>query len=163
MDGVLELVAPSIYHEELTENFGVIIIEYCSHQNIKCYGVRSTNLKNKNKGQKGKQADASYAFHERKEIPDLAVEVNYTSGSIDDLKIYAGIGVAEVWIYDRKNKTNFYSLKDGTYEKIENSRHLKLLTPSIVNQLIELGETEDITEVKKKVIEFLDSSGTISN
>ena len=32
-----------------------------------------------------------------KEIPELAIEVVYTSGGIDILKIYRRLGVKEVW------------------------------------------------------------------
>ena len=155
LDGVLELRSPSIYHEELSENFTAIITEYCFRKSIDCFGIRSTRLKSKNK--KGKEPDVSYALYQKKKTPDIAVEVNYTSGNIKDLDIYLDIGVAEVWIYDLKNKTRFYLLEKDNYREIKKSKHFELLTPDIVNNLLEIGKNKGIVAIKKEVIDYLDS------
>ncbi len=158
LDGVLELMSPGLPHEELSENTGEIIKEYCFQKNIKCFAIRSTTLKNK-KGKKGKQADASYAFDRKSNIPDIAVEINITSGSIEDLKIYADIGVPEVWIYSNKEqKIRFFSLEKDEYKEISNSTKLELINSDIVNKILEIGtKGGDINAIRREVINFLGS------
>ena len=158
LDGVLELMSPGLPHEELSENTGEIIKEYCFQKNIKCFAIRSTTLENK-KGKKGKQADASYAFHRKSKIPDIAVEINITSGSIEDLKIYADIGVPEVWIYSSKEqKIRFFFLEKDEYKEISNSTKLELINSDTVNRILEIGrEGGDINAIRREVIKFLGS------
>jgi Uma2 family endonuclease len=36
---------------------------------------------------------------QNKEVPDLALEVVWTSGGLDKLEIYRRLGVGEVWIW----------------------------------------------------------------
>lgn len=158
-DGVLELMSPGIPHEEISENAGEIIKEYCFQQNIKCFALRSADQKNK-KGKKGKQPDSSYALKDRKKIPDIAIEVNITSGSIKDLTIYEGIEVPEVWMFnDKEKKIQFFILEEGEYVEVYKSKYLPLLTPNKVNEILKIGyeEKQDINEIKREVINFLNS------
>ena len=78
----------------------------------------------------GKEPDRSFAFEIDKSIPDLAIEVTYTSGSIADLEKYQSLGVKEVWFWRMEtlpfrelvphsrwqdNKIAFYQLVDSEY------------------------------------------------
>ena len=160
-DGVLELMSPGLPHEELSENTGEIIKEYCYQKDIKCFPIRSTTLENK-KGKKGKQPDASYALHRKSEIPDIAVEINITSGKIEDLKIYAGIGVPEVWIYNNKEKRiRFFLLEKNQYKEIKNSKQLDSINSNMVNKILEVGRKGgDIKDIREAVNRLLESLNT---
>jgi Uma2 family endonuclease len=53
--------------------------------------------------------------------PDLVIEVDITSPSLNKLPLYAAIGVQEVWRYDGRQLTIFV-LDDGEYnERTESS------------------------------------------
>jgi Uma2 family endonuclease len=76
--------------------------------------------------------------------PDLAIEVDSTSSSLDRMGIYAALGVPEVWRYDFKVMT-FWVLVDGEYVSRETSIALPLVTATAVQVLlsdaVSMGET----------------------
>ena len=49
--------------------------------------------------------------------PDLAVEVDITSSSLDQLAIYADMGVPEVWICDEETIHVWILQAQGTYRE----------------------------------------------
>ena len=155
LDGVLQLMSPGINHERVKEGFSLIIQLYCIKNNIKCFAFGSSDLKKKKT--KGKQPDTAFSFFEDKENPDLAVEANFTSGGIDDLKIYTEIEVPEVWIYDIRNKTRLYSLIDKEYKEITVSKYLKDLTPAILNEIIQVALKGSINDVAHSLDTFMSS------
>jgi len=87
--------------------------------------------------------------------PDLAIEVDITSSSIDQLAIYAALGVPEVWRYDGQALT-IYHLTAGDYESHDRSLGLPQLTVSEVVRFLELrqsmGETSLIRQFRQWVI-----------
>jgi len=48
--------------------------------------------------------------------PDLAIEIDITSSSLNRLEIYAALGVPEVWRYDG-NEFKIYCLEGGKYQR----------------------------------------------
>ena len=58
---------------------------------------------------RGLEPDESYCLDHRKKFPDLAIEVILTSGGIDKLKIYQGLGIGEVWFW-QNGKFTLYEL-----------------------------------------------------
>jgi len=87
--------------------------------------------------------------------PDLALEVDITSSPIDQLAIYAALGVPEVWRYDGQALT-IYHLAAGDYESHDRSLSLPQLTVSEVVRFLELrqsmGETSLIRQFRQWVI-----------
>ncbi len=63
-------------------------------------------------GRSAKTPDTSFCFKNLKEIPDLAIEVVFSSGVTEDLKKYQNLGVKEVWFW-MKNKLDIYILVNG--------------------------------------------------
>jgi Uma2 family endonuclease len=72
--------------------------------------------------------------------PDLAIEVDITSSSLDRLAIYADLGVPEVWRYDGQSLT-MYSLRHQEYQLCDRSQTFVGLTPASVEQFIALQTT----------------------
>ncbi len=66
------------------------------------------------------QADQSYCFGQSKPIPDLSIEVVFTSGGIDKLARYRALGVPEVWFWE-DGVFSLYRLRDGGYQSIDRS------------------------------------------
>lgn len=52
--------------------------------------------------------------------PDLALEIDLTSKSLDRQPIYARLGVPELWRYDQ-GKLQIYQLQDGQYREVQES------------------------------------------
>jgi Uma2 family endonuclease len=74
--------------------------------------------------------------------PDLAVEVDITSSSLDRLSIYADLGVPELWRYDGRSLT-LYQLQEGQYLPCNRSIALPLLQASDITRLLELRFPQD--------------------
>lgn len=60
--------------------------------------------------------------HER-DTPDLAIEVVWTSGGIDELEIYRRLGVSELWRW-KDSRIEVYVLRDRRNEQVERSTAL---------------------------------------
>ena len=90
--------------------------------------------------------------------PDLAIEIDITSSSLDRLTIYAALGIREIWRFDGK-KLFIYCLQDGSYQEQEKSNVLPILSRSvIVNFLIRRGEKGE-NALLREFREWLHNSG----
>jgi Uma2 family endonuclease len=110
LDGVLEIVSPSIRHEKLKKNLAMLLEYFLYRKRINCIAMGSTTFKNKAK-KAGAEPDECYCIGEEKNIPDIAIEVNITSGNIDKLETYRRLGVQEVWMW-KTNELNIYHLRE---------------------------------------------------
>ena len=88
-----------------------------------------------------KTPDISFAFNTDKDIPDLAIEVIFSSGSLDDLSKYQAIGVKEVWFW-RNSQITFYQLQTEGYIEITTSKLLPNLTSKILEKFANQGLTK---------------------
>jgi Uma2 family endonuclease len=139
LNGVITIVSPSKNHERIAEVINGLIKTYCRKYDLAYFPMGSTTLKNPPLA--GKEPDHSFAFVTDKSLPDLAVEVTYTSGSLADLEKYKYLGIKEVWFWFN-NEIKFYCLIDGEYEEIESSVGLPQLSASFVITFINRGLTE---------------------
>jgi Uma2 family endonuclease len=141
LDGVLEIVSPSARHEKLKKRLATLIEFYLIKKRIQHTPMGSTTIRNKLK-KAGAEPDECYCIGEEKNIPDLAIEVIITSGSIDKLETYRRLGVAEVWLWEI-NHLKLYHLREETpsvflsthgYEQITVSELLPELDISLLEQ-----------------------------
>lgn len=119
-DGEIIILSPGRNHERIAENINYLIVTYCRQYNILYYPFRSTTLKNPPLA--GKEPDVSFAFDTDKNIPDLAVEVIFSSGGIADLEKYRNLQIPEVWLW-QNNVITFYQLENNNYQIIEKSKY----------------------------------------
>jgi Uma2 family endonuclease len=98
LDGTLEIMTPSPEHESAKATIGTLLDVYLIQKGIRFYKCGSPTIKNQDKV-RGKEPDESYNLGTKKDIPDLAIEVIVSSGSLDILAVYQGLGVPEVWLW----------------------------------------------------------------
>ena len=79
-------------------------------------------------------------FDQRKHIPDLVVEVDMTSPSIDKDSFYARIGVPEIWRYQKSSVTIFV-LEAGRYVSA-GSRAISGMDAHILTRLLAQGQKQ---------------------
>lgn len=72
--------------------------------------------------------------------PDLAVEIEVTSGSLSKFRIYAALGVPEIWRYDGTT-ASFYALSASEYIDITESRSFPGFMPALLAETIEHSKT----------------------
>jgi Uma2 family endonuclease len=131
LDGILEIVSPSIRHESIKKRLAILLERYLYKKRIQFKPIGSSTIK-KQLLKAGAEPDECYCIGEAKNIPDLAIEVTVTSGSIDKLEIYRRLGVAEVWfwessklkLYRKREEEPSKLLQTNGYEQIDTSEVL---------------------------------------
>jgi Uma2 family endonuclease len=152
LDGILEIVSPSIRHEKIKTNLGMLLERFFYSKRIRFVAMGSSTFRNKAK-KAGAEPDECYCIGEEKKVPDLAIEVVLTSGNIRKLEIYRRLGVAEVWFWER-NQFKLYHLRDTSqedqatvytdtygYEQITTSEILPGLDISLLEQCITISDS----------------------
>lgn len=134
LNGVLEIMSPSRNHEIIKDFIYLLIVAYCDEMELDYYPLGSTTLKQKDKSV-GKEPDTSFCFNSLKQVPDLAVEVVFSSGSVEDLEKYQKLGVKEVWFWIN-NQLEIYVLVDDNYQKQNSSDNLADLQVKLLNKYI---------------------------
>ena len=149
-EGNLAIMSPSRRHEFDKKIIAMLLEAYLFEQEIKFYPLGSTTFKKENK-KKGIEPDDCYCLYSNKGIPDLAIEVVVTSGGINSLDIYKGIGVTEVWFWE-KEKLAVYILNNGEYTKVKQSQLLPNLDLDLFASYIGYDEPfTAVLEFKQKI------------
>lgn len=86
--------------------------------------------------------------------PDLAIESDVTSSSIDRQALYATIGIPELW-RAQKNAVEFFVLHDGIYQSSETSKSFPFLTATDVNRFLALPRALGQMEILKRFESWL--------
>ena len=73
------------------------------------------------------------------DLPDIALEVVYTSGGIDKLHVYLGLGVREVWFY-QDGVFQLHELSAGSYQPIVRSRFIPELDFEVLARFVRMGD-----------------------
>jgi Uma2 family endonuclease len=78
-----------------------------------------------------------------KPVPDLAVEVVWTSGGIGKLEVYRRLGVGEVWFW-KDDAITFHVLVGDTYEQRETSACVPQFDRQLAYEMLELPSLSDV-------------------
>jgi len=116
LEGWLEIMSPSRGHEVTKTQIARLLELYCLERDIPLFGYGSTTFRKKEK-EGGLEADECYARGEDKPIPDFALEVVATRGSLDKLEVYLGLGIREVWVFEA-GAFSILTLRGDHYEAI---------------------------------------------
>jgi Uma2 family endonuclease len=141
IDGSLELMSPGQRHERYAVWFGLLLVQIACGVGFPIKSYRTTTWRKKGAGKKGKGKEADDCFYianvplvRHKEIdlkteppPDLAIEVEISTGALDALKAYAKLRVPEVWRYDGEVLRVHVLRRDGTYRIGDRSPALPFL------------------------------------
>lgn len=150
IDGVLEVVSPKRLHEQLTRLVDMIVtfVAFESGVNLDNSGSMTMRLDSQEKG--GEPDSCYYLANEPivrglAEIdlqvhppPDIALEVDITSPSLDKMKLYRAASVPEVWRYDGA-QMQFFVLEDGLYQASTYSRSFPNLSSERLSAYLTIG------------------------
>jgi Uma2 family endonuclease len=150
--GTLEIMTPLFEHENPKGNFGNFIIALAEELDMEIRNAGSTTLK-RNSMTKGIEPDSCYYIQNEAVIrgkktlnleidppPDLAIEIDITSSSVNKINIYAALGVAEIWRYDGA-VLKFYQLVESEYIEINFSIAFPLISVGDMNRFIQQSKT----------------------
>ncbi len=147
LDGCVEFMTLGEQHELIKSILAIFLETYLFEKDIEFFPVGSATRRGKEKGTSF-EPDESYYLGEKKENPDLAIEINITSGSIDKLEKYKRFKITEVWFWEN-NQLSLYHLSNDNYEQITQS---KLLPDLDINLLISCVLMPSINEARKEFI-----------
>jgi Uma2 family endonuclease len=151
LEGDLELMAPSISHESLKKCLARLVEAYAEAFDIALEGYGSWTLK-RQKLERGLEPDECYVLGTAvKEVPDLAIEVVWTSGGVDKLPIYARLGVPEVWIYE-EGRLRMLRLDNQQYVAVARSQLLPQFDPALIAQAMSCSsQTEAVRRLRAEI------------
>ncbi|BAY61073.1 hypothetical protein NIES22_11340 [Calothrix brevissima NIES-22] len=147
LDGYIEFRTHSEKHEIIKSILAILLEFYFFEININFIPVGSATRRAKEKSASF-EPDESYYIGEKKEHPDLAIEVNITSGSLDKLEKYKRFKITEVWFWEN-NQLFLYGLNNDNYEQITQSN---LLPELDINLLVRCVLMPSIIEARTEFI-----------
>jgi Uma2 family endonuclease len=150
-NGVLKIMSPSRNHEIIKDFIYLLIVTYCDAIELDYYPLGSTTLKQKDKSV-GKEPDSSFCFNNLKQVPDLAVEVIFSSGSVENLEKYQKLGVKEVWFW-MNNCLEIYVFSDNSYQRKNSSYNLSNLDVKLLEKYVTQVLTGNPRILKKSFLQ----------
>ncbi len=138
--GSLEVMTLSPEHEDLKSLIGSLVELYLVAAGLRYYRRGGPTLKQEPDVEL--MPDDSFNIGSKKPIPDLAIEVIITSGSIDKLAGYQTLGVPEVWFL-KEGELKLYGLQDGEYICLCQSNVLPGLDTALLTTCLSLPDEYD--------------------
>jgi Uma2 family endonuclease len=150
--GTLEIMSPSSEHERYNRTIAQIVEELAVEMNLDFDALGSTTFWREDLD-RGFEPDSCFyiqnvtAIRRKKRIdlavdppPDLIIEIDITSTSLDRFSIYAEVGVLEVWHFEG-NQLTIHHLRSGIYEQQDSSVAFTGISATEITTLIKESET----------------------
>ena len=141
--GKLEIMSPQAEHESISYATALLIEVLAEEMDVDVYGLGSTTFKREDLG-RGFEPDQCFYIKDRELVrakerldlaidppPELVVEIDITSPSLNKLPIYARLGIREVWRYDGE-RMRILGLEDDGYVE----RPASLALPTLTNDVL---------------------------
>jgi Uma2 family endonuclease len=165
--GTMEVRRPSQRHEQSAQLFGFFVFQVADELEMDYEPLGMTTWK-RPAMEKGLEADQCYYIlhaaivRQKDELdlevdppPDLAIEIDITSSSLNRMAIYAELRVPELWRYDGESLVIYELLADGTYRPCATSPSFPGLRPAEVVRLIERGRTIPKRQWAREIREYV--------
>ena len=151
--GRMEIMAPAFNHERPVKIMATLVGEIRRELDLVIESAGATTLKEQMKDA-GAEPDESFYVQQAALIigkedldlahdppPDLVIESDRTSSSLDKFPIYAALGVPEIWRI-RKKQLHVQVLNADHYESLAVSRAFPFLSADTLNEFLALGLRE---------------------
>jgi Uma2 family endonuclease len=164
--GDLEFMTPLPAHENYNRQIERSIVVLAEELDLNYNLFGSMTIKRPDL-EAGKEPDSCYYFANEPSVrgktkldftqdppPDLAIEIDITSSSINQLALYAKLGVGELWRYDGAELI-FYQLRSGSYVSVDRSPTFPILSSTRVLEFLADCQTEGINRSVKMLREWV--------
>jgi Uma2 family endonuclease len=164
--GDLEFMTPLPSHENYNRQIERAIVVLAEEQDLDYNLFGSMTIKRPDL-EAGKEPDSCYYITNEAAVrgktkldftqdppPDLAVEIDITSSSINQLALYATLGVGEVWRYDGEVLA-FYHLQSGEYAIVDRSPTFPILSPDRVLEFLTDCQTDGVNQAVKNLRKWI--------
>ncbi|MGV0024694.1 Uma2 family endonuclease [Phormidesmis priestleyi] len=122
-EGTVEILMPGREHELFGHVIGCLMTLFFAQKGI---FFQPTGSMTQEQDQTATQADQSYCIGSIKPIPDLSIEIVFTSGGTEKLPRYQALGVSEVWFWQdgtlmlyRLGTTGYQSIRCSGFEELK--------------------------------------------
>jgi Uma2 family endonuclease len=172
--GELEIMSPSTEHESIAYYIGLLAAVFAEGAGVDLYGAGSTTFDREDL-ERGFEPDACFYVRNAERVrgkpridlsldppPDLVIEVDITSPSLDKFSIYAQTGIHEIWRHDGE-RLAIFERRGEEYVEVAESRTLPPLTSEALSRFIEESSSLDIVTWMRRVREWSrDNTGSSS-
>lgn len=161
-DGSLEIMTPLPEHEYYKEAISIAIQDIAEVLDQDYESLGSTTWKREIK-KAGVEPDNCFYFQNEAKIrgklefdlsqdppPDLVLEIDLTSKSLNRFPIYAHLGVPEIWCYD-SGELKIYQLQNEEYIEVETSLVFPILPIQELPALIEQYRPQGRRAIRRAV------------
>lgn len=166
--GVLEIMSPYIEHESLSRTTSLFVELASIEMDTDVFDAGSTTYKREDL-EGGFEPDGAFYFAEniervrgKKKLdldagdppPDIVIEVDITSFSLNKLPIYARLGVPEVWRHNGE-RIEILALRGSEYAEASESSFLPSVTGEILTKFVADGLAMERPAWARKVREWV--------
>lgn len=147
-NGEIELIMPGEDHEFFKTIIGFLIELFLVEKEVEF--IPAGSMTQEREGTASVQADESYWIGQKKQLPDLSIEVVFTSGGSHKLERYRALGVTEVWFWEDGVFT-LYHLRVQNYERIERSElpGLADIDINLLSRCVLIAQTSRVEAVRE--------------
>jgi Uma2 family endonuclease len=147
-NGTVEILMPGRDHEVFKGIIALLLGIFFEEVGVEFEPTGS--MTQEREGMASVQADESYCIGASKPIPDLSIEVVFTSGGPNKLQRYQALGVPEVWFW-QDGAFSLYRLRESGYERIDQSQipELAALDFGLLSRCVRIGETSRLEAMRE--------------
>jgi Uma2 family endonuclease len=160
--GALEIMSPKRLHEQVTRLIDMVVtlLAFELGLNVDNCGAMTLRVASEQRG--GEPDSCFYIANEAavrgvEELdlqvhppPDVVLEVDITSPSLDKLGLYLAARVPEVWRYDGAHMS-FHALRTDRYENASHSLSFPHLTAEMLERYLTIGREQGSTAMLQTV------------
>jgi Uma2 family endonuclease len=142
--GDLEFMSPSRLHEDAKTIIARLIEVWAMEYDVDLRGFGGATFRREAR-ERGLEPDECYKLGKLEDdsVPDIAIEVIVSSGLLDKMAVYAGLGVPEVWVWRPQTKqVAVHQLVGDAYEIRERSVILPDLDLVNLSRFVRPGESQ---------------------
>lgn len=150
--GTLEIMSPSSEHEAINDVMKALVNLLAEEMELDLRGFGSTTFRREDMA-RGSEPDSCFYIQNVERVagvnkldlsvhppPDLVIEIDITSPSIQKFPFYAGLGIPEVWHHEGGTLRIFY-LHNGSYTEAAESRALPGAKSVDLSRFVEESKT----------------------
>lgn len=151
LDREIELMTLGETHESTKGILRFLLEVYFVEKGIRFFPVGSMTQRDETQNYSF-EPDESYYLGEKKNRPDLAIEIIITSGNINKLEKYRRVAIPEVWFW-QNNQLFLYHLQESDYVQVSQSELLPDLDLDLLLRCLQIPDTlEARLELLKGII-----------
>ncbi len=166
--GRLEIMTLSFEHESLSQFLGRLVIVLTEESALDVEEGGSTTFRQKRR-KKGLEPDNCYWIANADKVrgkkaidlsvdppPDLSLEIDISNSSMNRMRIYAALGVPEVWLYDENGLAFFRLNSENLYDPATTSPTFgDLISPSELMPFLKMFGTIGTNEIIRQFREWI--------